>query len=462
MKKNERPIIHSRIPCRTQIKLLTNKVTDLADHPASALAVHMHEPRAEARPESTANAQQQAVQNQNQQIRLTSEPISAPVGLPNKAAADIRNQLPAHQGSMPSVALATPPAALQNAALAGQVAAILKAIQQLRQQGRAQEQRLNHEQERSKVTAHQRIKREAMGRLLEKAANAEQDERTARTKSSVVGAKQDKVSADTQTETLGDASKATLQHIRDEIDAILQSRRVSSSAPQRAASQDVQKPATTRYAQAHRPVSALQHKLMSGASTAHSVQQPRALDNDSDNQDDDIKQAAPPQQRQAAAFSPVSSESELKNQLQQLRAEVRQLETKEQELLDGLPAAEERVKRAKAAVTDTEQTLAIARNRLVLARRAAEDAESSASEPVSPTLLQGEGAALEDEQRVADELQRQRGRLREAESVASEAPALARVLARRRKQLNAMEEKYTRIRLLDEAQTLEANKNFAA
>ncbi len=421
-------------------------------------------------------------------------PVHAAVGIQTPAASQIapramqkQNEL---QRQMPiHAAASTEPAgepSTEKAALTGQVAALLKAIQVLQQQEETQQMRLMQQQQQQNADGtadgqHEQIKRQALGRLLEKAAhtvetNAENkltSPESAAMRSSVHAKKPVVMPASSHEQDLGDASQATLKHIRDEIDAILTSRRVhapqhavaaggtvTSAIVHQASTQGVSEAEGVAEAEPARVAvpKAEESSLPQGAAVLSHHDLHTVLKHDIDT----AGNSALMRPLRAARPGSVASEADLKQALQELKGEVHQLETKEQKLLDSLPSAEERVERAKAAVADTDQTLAIARNRLVLARRAAEDAESSVSEPVNPTLLQAEGAALEDEQRVADELQRQRGRLREAEAVAAEAPALARVLARRRKELDAVEERYKRMELLDEAQALEANKNFAA
>jgi hypothetical protein len=81
----------------------------------------------------------------------------------------------------------------------------------------------------------------------------------------------------------------------------------------------------------------------------------------------------------------------------------------------------------QAAVTDTRQTVSIARDRLALARRAVQNDESESGSEVMPNLLRAEDVAEEDEERVTSELKGEEKKLERDEEVAAEAPELAKV-----------------------------------
>jgi len=177
--------------------------------------------------------------------------------------------------------------------------------------------------------------------------------------------------------------------------------------------------------------------------------------------------AVPPRHTAAAAAAAVrqgamATEGGARGALEQATEEVSALQQRETSLLDGLPAAENRVKRDRVAVANIKNSLAIAKDRLALAERAAEDSETLGSGSGRPGLQRAWGAAQEVEERVEQGLKRAESRLEEDEGDVARAPEMARVLARRRKELQHIKTREEVERRLREASALMAHGNFAA
>lgn len=150
-----------------------------------------------------------------------------------------------------------------------------------------------------------------------------------------------------------------------------------------------------------------------------------------------------------------------RQEVDSLAREVSVMEERETSLLDDLPAAEDKVKRDKVGVANTRQTLSISKDRLALARRAVEDAESSGDTGVDAMLLSAQSQAAEAEARVSMELGAEERELQGDVEAAARAPELARVLAKRRKEMVRARLRLKMEKQLQEAQSLMNNRNFA-